>query len=139
AGGGRRACDRGGAAGGPPSTAVRPVRATGAVVRRGAGPTSVAGPRPRRDAGLPGGRRAAGGLPPARGDGDGGALGPSRCRTHLRLRSAGRLDGLGVLKSATAQLMRTSWRTVGSIVERVVADRDRAVDRLAGLTRIGID
>jgi transposase len=42
-------------------------------------------------------------------------------------------------KSATAQLMRTSWRTVGAIVERVVADRDRAVDRLVGLTRIGID
>lgn len=42
-------------------------------------------------------------------------------------------------KSATAQLMRTSWRTVGSIVARVVADRDRTVDRLAGLTRIGID
>jgi transposase len=42
-------------------------------------------------------------------------------------------------KSATAQLMRTSWRTVGAIVERVVADRDRAVDRLAGLRRIGID
>ncbi|WP_327241578.1 ISL3 family transposase [Streptomyces sp. NBC_01320] len=42
-------------------------------------------------------------------------------------------------KSATAQLMRTSWRTVGAIVERVVADRDRAVDRLARLWRIGID
>ncbi|MFC5959964.1 transposase, partial [Streptomyces pratens] len=42
-------------------------------------------------------------------------------------------------KSATAHLMRTSWRTVGGIVARVVADRDAAVDRLAGLTRIGID
>lgn len=42
-------------------------------------------------------------------------------------------------KSTTAQLMRTSWRTVGAIVQRVIADRDRAVDRLAGLTRIGID
>jgi transposase len=42
-------------------------------------------------------------------------------------------------KSATAQLMRTSWRTVGGIVARMVADRDRTVDRLAGLTRIGID
>jgi transposase len=42
-------------------------------------------------------------------------------------------------KSATAQLMRTSWRTVGGIVARMVADRDRSVDRLAGLARIGID
>ncbi|MEU2867302.1 ISL3 family transposase [Streptomyces mirabilis] len=42
-------------------------------------------------------------------------------------------------KSAAAQLMRTSWRTVGAIVERYVADRDRAVDRLSGLRRIGID
>ncbi|MEU0837827.1 ISL3 family transposase [Streptomyces sp. NPDC005969] len=42
-------------------------------------------------------------------------------------------------KSAAAQLMRTSWRTIGAIVERYVADRDRAVDRLSGLRRIGID
>lgn len=42
-------------------------------------------------------------------------------------------------KSATAQLMRTSWRTVGNIVERFVADRDRHTDRLNGLRRIGID
>lgn len=42
-------------------------------------------------------------------------------------------------KTATAQLMRTSWRTVGNIVERFVADRDRHTDRLNGLRRIGID
>lgn len=42
-------------------------------------------------------------------------------------------------KSATAQLMRISWRTVGGIVARVVTDRDAATDRLAGLVRIGID
>lgn len=42
-------------------------------------------------------------------------------------------------KSAVAQLMRTSWRTVGAIVERFVADRDAGLDRLAGLRRIGID
>ncbi|MGW3177469.1 helix-turn-helix domain-containing protein [Streptomyces sp. NPDC001153] len=42
-------------------------------------------------------------------------------------------------KSAAAQLMRTSWRTIGAIVERYVADRDRLVDRLSGLRRIGID
>ncbi|WP_326793451.1 ISL3 family transposase (plasmid) [Streptomyces sp. NBC_00841] len=42
-------------------------------------------------------------------------------------------------KSATAALMRTSWRTVGAIVERHVTDRDRDRDRLSGLRRIGID
>jgi transposase len=42
-------------------------------------------------------------------------------------------------KSATAELMRVAWRTVGSIVERVVAETAREVDLLAGLERIGID
>ncbi|MFI6359046.1 ISL3 family transposase [Streptomyces sp. NPDC050743] len=42
-------------------------------------------------------------------------------------------------KSAVAQLMRVSWRTVGAIVERFVADRDTGLDRLSGLRRIGID
>ncbi len=42
-------------------------------------------------------------------------------------------------KSAVAQLMRTSWRTVGQICERVAAEAQREVDLLAGLRRIGID
>lgn len=42
-------------------------------------------------------------------------------------------------KSATARLLRCSWRTIGAIVTRYVADRDHALDRLAGLRRIGID
>jgi transposase len=42
-------------------------------------------------------------------------------------------------KSATARLMRVAWRTVGSIVERVVAETGREVDLLGGLERIGID
>ncbi|MFD8706682.1 ISL3 family transposase [Kitasatospora sp. NPDC059648] len=42
-------------------------------------------------------------------------------------------------KSAAAELLRCTWRTVGRIVERYTADRDRGTDRLAGLTRIGID
>jgi transposase len=41
--------------------------------------------------------------------------------------------------SATAELLRIGWRTVGAIVERVVADHDAAADRLEGLARIGID
>ena len=42
-------------------------------------------------------------------------------------------------KSAVAQLMRTSWRTVGQICERVAAEAQRERDLLTGLRRIGID
>ena len=42
-------------------------------------------------------------------------------------------------KTATCQLLRVAWRTVGSIVTRVNADIDARVDRLDGLRRIGID
>jgi transposase len=42
-------------------------------------------------------------------------------------------------KTAVAALMRVAWRTVGGIVRRVCADMDAAVDRFAGLRRIGID
>jgi len=44
-----------------------------------------------------------------------------------------------VSKSAVVELLRIAWRTVGAIVERVSADIDARVDRLAGLRRIGID
>jgi transposase len=42
-------------------------------------------------------------------------------------------------KTAVCELLRVAWRTVGSIVARVNADVDAKVDRLAGLTRIGVD
>ena len=42
-------------------------------------------------------------------------------------------------KSATCQLLRVAWRTVGSIITRVNNDIEARVDRLAGLRRIGID
>jgi transposase len=42
-------------------------------------------------------------------------------------------------KSAVQELMRIAWRTVGSIVERVVADGRAARDPFEGLERIGID
>ena len=43
-------------------------------------------------------------------------------------------------KSAVCQLMRVSWRAVGAIITRVVADRRaRLSDPLEGLVRIGID
>ena len=42
-------------------------------------------------------------------------------------------------KSAVAELMRVSWRTVGRILERVCAEARREVDLLDGLRRIGID
>jgi transposase len=42
-------------------------------------------------------------------------------------------------KTAVSGLLRVAWRTVGSIITRVVGDIDSQVDRLAGLRRIGID
>ena len=42
-------------------------------------------------------------------------------------------------KSAVAELMRVSWRSVGSIITRVVADGRAAKDPFDGLVRIGID
>lgn len=42
-------------------------------------------------------------------------------------------------KTAVTALLRIAWRTVGSIVERVVDEIDARVDRLDGLRRIGID
>jgi transposase len=42
-------------------------------------------------------------------------------------------------KTAVRELMRVAWRTVGAIVARVSADAEARTDRLAGLTRIGVD
>ena len=42
-------------------------------------------------------------------------------------------------KSAICALLRIEWRTVGTIIARIHADIDARVDRLAGVTRIGID
>lgn len=42
-------------------------------------------------------------------------------------------------RTAVGELMRIAWRTVGAICARVAADAEVAVDRLAGLKRIGID
>jgi transposase len=42
-------------------------------------------------------------------------------------------------KSTVSELLRVAWRTVGSIIERVVADGWAAHDPFDGLTRIGID
>lgn len=42
-------------------------------------------------------------------------------------------------KTTVTHLMRVAWRTVGSIISRVIADIDASVDRLDGLRRIGID
>src|SRR5665811_964088 len=40
-------------------------------------------------------------------------------------------------KSAVRDLLRIAWRTVGSIVTRVVADAETKTDRFKGLTRAG--
>jgi transposase len=42
-------------------------------------------------------------------------------------------------RSAVSELMRVAWRTVGGIISRVAHEAELAVDRLAGLRRIGID
>jgi transposase len=42
-------------------------------------------------------------------------------------------------KTAVTELMRIAWRTVGKVITRVSADIDARVDRLSGLSRIGID
>ncbi|MCZ6457030.1 MAG: ISL3 family transposase, partial [Actinobacteria bacterium] len=42
-------------------------------------------------------------------------------------------------KSATCQLLRVAWRTIGSIITSVNDDVEAAVDRLDGLRRIGVD
>ena len=42
-------------------------------------------------------------------------------------------------KSTVCELMRIAWRTVGSIIARVVADGRAAHDPFDGLVRIGID
>ena len=42
-------------------------------------------------------------------------------------------------KSATCQLLRVAWRTIGSIITRVNDDIEANLDRLGGLRRIGID
>ena len=42
-------------------------------------------------------------------------------------------------KSTVCELMRVAWRTVGSVVARVVADGRAAHDNFYGLSRIGID
>jgi transposase len=42
-------------------------------------------------------------------------------------------------KTAVTELMRVSWRTVGAIITRVMADISASVDRLDGLRRVGID
>lgn len=46
----------------------------------------------------------------------------------------------GASKTLISVLLRINWHTVGSILTRVMADRDSETgDRLAGITRIGID
>jgi len=42
-------------------------------------------------------------------------------------------------KSATRELMRIAWRTVGAIVQRVCKEAEARRDLLEGLTRLGID
>ena len=87
---------------------------------------------------LLGGQGSPGGLPAARGRGGGGASAapgrgsPPRSRIRRRgWREQCRRQGCAVL--------RTTWRSLQSIIDRVVTDLVGKTDRLAGLRRIGID
>ena len=42
-------------------------------------------------------------------------------------------------RSTVSRLLRVAWRSVGKMIARVVTEADRAIDRGAGLRRIGID
>jgi len=42
-------------------------------------------------------------------------------------------------KTAVGELMRLSWRAVGTVIERVAAEGLAQRDMLAGLSRIGIE
>jgi len=44
-----------------------------------------------------------------------------------------------VSKTTLAELARITWRTVGRIIGRVVEERSAEIDRLDGLSKIGID
>jgi transposase len=44
-----------------------------------------------------------------------------------------------VSKTAISELLRIAWRSVGSIIARVASEAEAKLDRLANLTRIGID
>lgn len=45
----------------------------------------------------------------------------------------------GGAKTRVCELLRISWRTVGNIIARVMADADAGQDRLDGVRRIGVD
>lgn len=42
-------------------------------------------------------------------------------------------------QSTVSELVRVAWRTIGGIIGRVATEAEAAMDRLAGLRRIGID
>ena len=90
--------------------------------------------------GVPGGRCPSGDLQEARGGGGGGAVGAARVVVHYRVRGPGRAWLVAhAAKSAVQAFARVSWRAVTGVVERVVGEARGRTDRLAGLTRVGID
>src|SRR5665811_1779058 len=104
-------------------------------------PAAVADPGLRSGPGVPGGRRAAGALPRAWGHRRAAQVPWAR---HGAGHTYAFDDTAAWLvthcsKSAVRDLLRIAWRTVGSIVTRVVADAEATTDRFANLRRIGID
>jgi len=88
---------------------------------------------------LPRGRLAEGELSDARTDRCPGALGPPWGGSHRDFDDAVAWLVTHTAKSTVCELMRVAWRTVGSVVARVVADGRAARDPFDGLSRIGID
>ncbi len=77
-------------------------------------------------------------VPRARGAGRGGGLRPPRIRVHPRLRGPGGVAGHQDRQVHRATFYRITWRTVGAICGRVVADK-LDLDRFTNLVEIGVD
>ena len=76
-----------------------------------------------------------------RGTGDrrGGPVGTARSRYTCAFQDYAAWPAVAMPGKKAARLLRITWRSLQSIVGRVVADLAGRTDRLAGLRRIGID
>jgi len=95
--------------------------------------------RPRDGDVLSRGRLAEGELPHPRTDGRPGAVGPTRAGHTRDFDDEVAWLVTHTAKSTVCSMMRVAWRTVGSVVSRVVAGGRAAHDPFDGLRRIGID
>src|SRR6266511_5939177 len=122
-----------------PPAALPSVRPALSRLRPGRGPTPLASARSWRGASVPGGRRAACGLPRPWGDGRCGAVGAAWGRVHPRVGghrgvACGAHLPVGG-RGAAAGSVAHGWAGV----RPVAAEQATKVDRFAGLRRIGVD